>query len=107
MPSDSPLDEYEAILPEPERTRFREDVDRLIRRTLAHDHAHQTVHLAWLSARATADRILEAIARCPREDGDRLETLNRLSVKAEAVEAGLQEIDRQDMGEAGDRCPSV
>ena len=95
------LDEYAAILPEPERTRFRKDVDRLIRRTLAHDHAHQTVHLAWLSAKDTADRVLEAIARCPREDGERLETLNRLSVKAEAVEAGLQEIDRQDMGEAG------
>ena len=95
------LDEYEAMLPEPERTRFREDVDRIIRRILARDHAHQTVHLAWLSARATADRILEAIARCPREDGDRLEALNRLSVKAEAVETELREIDRQDMGEAG------
>ena len=34
------LDEYEAMLPKPERARFREDVDRLIRRTLAHDHAH-------------------------------------------------------------------
>ncbi len=95
------LDEYEVMLPEPERTRFREDVDRIIRRTLARDHAHQTVHLAWLSAKDTADRVLEAIARCPREDGDRLEALNHLSVKAEAVEAGLQEIDRQDMGEAG------
>lgn len=47
------LDKYEAILPEPERTRFREDLDRLIRRTLTHDRAHQAVHLAWLSARAT------------------------------------------------------
>ena len=100
MPDDM-LDDYAELLPEPERTRFREDVDRLIRRTLARDHAHQTVHLAWLSARATADRILEAIARCPREDEERLEALNSLSVKAEAVEAGLQEIDRQDMGEAG------
>lgn len=94
------LDEYADMLPESERTRFRKDVDRLIRRTLARDHAHQTVHLAWLSARNAADRILEAIARCPREDGERLEALNRLSVKAEAVESGLQEIDRRDMGEA-------
>ena len=98
---DNPLKEYEAMLPESERKRFRADINRLARRTLNRYRAHQTVHLAWLSARATADRILEAIARCPREDGERLETLNRLSVKAEAVEAGLREIDRQDMGEAG------
>ena len=54
MPDDM-LDEYAAMLPEPERTRFREDVDKLIRRTLARDHAHQAVHLAWLSARDTAN----------------------------------------------------
>lgn len=46
MPDDM-LDEYAAMLPEPERTRFREDVDKLIRRTLTRDHAHQAVHLAW------------------------------------------------------------
>lgn len=54
MPDDM-LDEYAAMLPEPERTRFREDVDKLICRTLTRDHAHQAVHLAWLSARDTAN----------------------------------------------------
>lgn len=54
MPDDM-LDEYAAMLPGPERTRFREDVDKLIRRTLTRDHAHQAVHLAWLSARDTAN----------------------------------------------------
>lgn len=93
------LDEYAAMLPEPKRTRFRMDVDRLVRETLARDHAHQTAHLAWLSARNTADRVLEAIARCSREDEERLAALNALSVKAEALEAGLRAIDRQDMGE--------
>lgn len=98
---DNPLEGYEAMLPESEHARFREDVNRFARKMIARDHAHQTVRLALLSARQTNDRIMEAIARCPREDGDRLEALNRLSVKAEAVEAGLREIDRQDMGEAG------
>ena len=54
MPDDM-LDEYAAMLPEPERPGFREDVDKLIRRTLTRDHAHQAVHLAWLSARDTAN----------------------------------------------------
>lgn len=93
------LDEYEAMLPEPERARFREDMDSLIRRTLTRDHAHQTVHLAWLSARDTANRILEAVKYCTREDTGRMGALNRLLAKAEAVEAGLREIDRRDMGE--------
>lgn len=96
------LDEYAAMLPEPKRTRFRLDVDRLVRRTLARDHAHQTAHLAWLSARNTTDRVLEAIARCPREDEERLAALNALSVKAEALEAGLRAIDRKDAGDADD-----
>lgn len=93
------LDEYEAMLPEPERARFREDVDGLIRRALTRDHAHQIVHLAWLSARDTANRILEAVKYRTREDPGRMEALNRLLAKAEAVEAGLREIDRRDMGE--------
>lgn len=55
--------------------------------------------LAWLSARDTANRILEAVKYCTREDTGRMEALNRLLAKAEAVEAGLREIDRRDMGE--------
>lgn len=98
MPDDM-LGEYEAMLPEPERTRFREDLDRLIRRTLTRDRAHQAVHLAWLSARDTANRVLEAVKYCHRENVGREEALNRLLSKAEAVEFGLREIDRKDMGE--------
>ena len=45
---------------------------------------------------------MEAIARCPHDDMERVEYLNRLSVKAEAVEAGLQELDRRDRGETGE-----
>ena len=99
---DNPLGEYEAMLPESERERFRADVDRLVRRTLERDHSHQTVHLAWLSAQHTGDRIMEAISTCPRYAKERLEHLNELSVKADAVEAGLQELDLRDRGETGE-----
>lgn len=97
---DNPLKEYEAMLPESERDRFRNDVAAFARRTLNRDRAHQTVHLAWLSARQTGDRIMEAISTCPRYAEERLEYLNELAVKADAVEAGLQEIDRRDRDEA-------
>lgn len=99
---DNPLEEYAGMLPESERERFRTDINRFARRTLERDHAHQTVHLAWLSARQTGDRIMEAISTCPSYAEERLEYLNELSVKADAVEAGLQEIDRRDMDEVDD-----
>lgn len=96
---DDTLEEYAMMLPEPERDRFRRDVRLLTRRMIARDHAHQTVHLAWLSAKNTGDRIREAIARSPRDDRGRIGHLARLGRMADELEEGLKAIDRKDMGE--------
>lgn len=84
------LADYAAMLPEAERAGLSDTVDRMIRDRLRDDRRHQILYRALRRMHEVDDMITAAVAQCARSDEQRIDRLNAMSLKADALMYDLQ-----------------